>query len=74
MIESLLTTVSMARELVFKVPPGTSTGEADLVAGGERSSQARTDGQSRSLDHERIDAELVGFWRHAQRHCASVGK
>ena len=58
------TVVIAARQVMFRVPPQMSIGQADLDATIGRRSEATVGPDLRSFDLERVDADLVGFWRH----------
>jgi hypothetical protein len=54
------------RQVMFRVPPQMSIGQADLDATIAPRSEASVGPDLRSFDLERVDADLVGFWRHVQ--------
>jgi len=51
---------------MLKLPPETSVGQADLDASVARGPELPRVGDPRSADSERMDADLVGFWRHVR--------
>jgi len=60
------TLVTAGRQLVLKLPPETSIGQADFDATIAYCSEAVWGRGLRNVDLERNDADLVGFWRHVR--------
>jgi hypothetical protein len=60
------TVMTAGRQVVLRLPPQMSIGGADLEATIARPSGALWGAGLPSGDLERIDADLVGFWRHVR--------